>query len=329
MKEQSLETIAQVLYEKDNFIIVSHLNPDGDSVGSVLALGQALQVLGKKVILSTIDSVPFKYAFLPESNIIKKWQEIQISKENYIITLDCSDLKRIYPLEGNLLKEQLINIDHHVSNQYFGSYNYVDPDASSVGEIIFELLEIMNINITLNIALCLYTAIITDTGSFCYSNTTSKTHRTAAQLLEIGVDPAEISHHIYENYPKSSVFLVREALNTLEFTCQDKISYITITEDMMERAGAKDEETEGIINYTRNIQGVEIGILFREVASDRTRVGFRSHRIDVGQLAELFNGGGHPRASGCEIDKSLRETKDIILDKARIFLNEYQPETGD
>lgn len=329
MTEQRLETIAQVLYEKDNFIIVSHLNPDGDSVGSVLALGQALQTLGKKVILSTIDSVPYKYTFLPNANIIQKWQDVVIGEDNFIITLDCSDLKRLYPLEDKLLKERIINIDHHVSNQYFGYYNYVDPNASSVGEIIFELLKIMNIRISLDIAKCLYTAINTDTGSFNYSNTTSKTHYIASQLLELGIDPAEISHQIYENYPKSSIFLIREALNTLKFTCQDKISYITITQEMMKKAGAKEEETEGIINYTRNIRGVEIGVLFREVSRDKTRVGFRSHGIDVGKLASFFNGGGHPRASGCEINKSLTEAKEVILEKARIFLNEYQEETGD
>lgn len=320
---EELERITSLLQKENNYLIASHLNPDGDSVGSLLALGIALMETGKKVTLTTIDPVPYKYRFLPGSHLIKEWKEVNDREYNYLIVLDCSDLSRLEPLSQDLfVRERMINIDHHVSNEFFAEYNYVDTGAGSVGEIIFELLKKMNIKITSDMALCLYVAVCTDTGSFRYSNTSARTHRIAAQLLELGVEPVYMTHKIYENISKEGMLLIKEALNTLSFDCRDKIAYITITKAIMEKTGAREEDTEGIINYTRNIRGVEIGILFREICKEKTRVGFRSRSINVSELAGMFNGGGHPLAAGCQVNRNLAETKREVLKMAGKFLEE-------
>ncbi len=325
MTEKDLMKAADLLQKDNNILIASHLNPDGDSVGSALALTLALKGLDKKVSLTTIEPVPSKYLFLPQTELVKEWKEVEGDHFNLFVVLDCSDLKRLEPLSDYLSKkDQLLNIDHHVTNQYFGFYNYVNPQASSVGEIIFELLKLMKIEINYEIALCLYVAISTDTGSFKFSNTTPRTHRIVAELIELGVDPAEVNRNVYENVSKGGVMLIREALKTLEFDCQDKIAYLTITRKIMEKAGAREEDTEGIINYARNIRGVEVGILFREISKGKTRVAFRSHDVDVSKLAAIYEGGGHPRAAGCQVDKDLATVRRVVLKQARLFINDLK-----
>ncbi len=325
MTDKDLVKVADLLHEENNILITSHLNPDGDSVGSVLALGLALKSRGKNVSLTTIDPVPSKYLFLPRTELIKEWKEVVENNYNLVVVLDCSDLKRIEPLGDSIIKkERLLNIDHHVTNQYFGNYNYVNDQASSVGEIIFELLELMSLEINYEIALCIYTAICTDTGSFKFPNTTPRTHRIAAKLIESGVEPAEVNRNVYENVSKGGVMLIRETLKTLEFDCHDKIAYLTITRETMEKTGAREEEIEGIINYTRRIKGVEVGILFRETNKGKIRVAFRSHNVDVSRLAAVYNGGGHPRAAGCQMDKNLAEARSDVLRQARLFLNDLK-----
>ncbi|PKM83586.1 MAG: bifunctional oligoribonuclease/PAP phosphatase NrnA [Firmicutes bacterium HGW-Firmicutes-13] len=325
MTDKQLEKIANLLRKENNYLIASHLNPDGDSVGSLLALGMALMGMGKKVTLTTIDPVPLKYRFLPGTDFIKEWKEVNSQEFNYLVVLDCSDLSRLEPLSRDLfVRERMINIDHHVTNEFFAEYSYVNPRAGSVGEIIFQLLEQMKLKITYDMALCLYVAVCTDTGSFRYSNTSAGTHRTAARLLELGVEPSYMTEKIYENVTKEGILLIREALNTLSFDYGDKIAHITITNVIMNRTGAREEDTEGIVNYTRNIQGVEIGILFREICEWKTRVGFRSRNIDVSKLAGMFNGGGHPRAAGCQVNKDLPEAKREVLKKAKRFLEESE-----
>lgn len=317
-----LDTIAKLLLKENNYLIASHMDPDGDSVGSALALWIALNSLGKKAVLTTIDPVPFKYRFLPHWEEVKEWQEVETGDYGLIIILDSSDLRRIEPLMDLAKIQRVINIDHHVTNEKFGQYNYIDAGAGSVGEIIYELLKQMKLAITKEIAMCLYTAINTDTGSFRYANTSSRTHRIAADLVELGVNPAEMTRHIYENATREGTLLIKEALSTLKFDCRNQIAHITVTREMMECTGAREEDTEGLVNYTRNIQGVEIGILFKEICEGKIRVGFRSHRVDVSQLAEIYGGGGHPRAAGCQVEKTLPEARQEVLNSARKFLEE-------
>lgn len=314
MNDRGLAIIVELLRIHDNVLILSHLNPDGDSVGSVLALGRALEKQGKKVTLTTIDPVPLKYRFLPGADAVKTWQEAGEGDYQLFVALDSSDLARLEPLDKELLvKERLVNIDHHVSNHNYGRYNYVDVRAGSTGEIILQILDALGQEIDREMALCLYVALCTDTGCFRFSNTTPQTHRMTARLLEVGIDPAAIYQEIYENTTKEGIILLREALNTLEFYAGDKVAYITITRETMDKTGAREEDTEGIINYTRSIQGVEIGILFREMEQDKTRVGFRSRQVDIARLAVIYGGGGHPLAAGCQLSKPLPEARDEIL----------------
>ncbi len=319
-----LDEAAEILFQEDDFLIISHMNPDGDSVGSALALWITLNSLGKKAYVTTIDPVPVKYRFLPSWEEVKEWQKVQPRDYGGVIILDSSDLRRIEPLMGIALSQKMINIDHHITNEKFGQYNHIDSEAGSVGEIIYDLLRKMQVEISKEAAVCLYTAINTDTGSFRYANTSPRTHRTAAALLELGVQPAEVTRHIYENTSREATLLIKEALSTLEFDCGGQVAHITVTREMLERTGAKEEDTEGLVNYTRNIQGVEIGIFFKEICDQKVRVGFRSQRIDVSRLAEIYGGGGHPRAAGCQLEKALPEARLEVLGSARKFLTECE-----
>lgn len=322
MISASLETISKLLLKEDNYLIASHLSPDGDSVGSALALWMALTVLGKKAEVTTIDPVPFKYRFLPCWEQVKVWQEVSIEDYGLFIILDSSDLRRIEPLLPLAQTQKVLNIDHHITNERFGQYNYIDAKAGSVGEITYELIKQMKVTISKEIATCLYTALNTDTGSFRYANTTSRTHLIAADLIDLGVKPAEMTRCIYENVTREGTLLIKEALNTLDFECQGKIAHITVTRDMMERTGAKDEDTEGLVNYTRNIGGVEIGIFFKEICDGKVRVGFRSFDVDVSKLAEIYGGGGHPRAAGCQLEKTISQARLEVLKTAGQFLEQ-------
>ncbi|UNC91839.1 DHH family phosphoesterase [Candidatus Contubernalis alkaliaceticus] len=322
MISASLETISKLLLEEDNFLIASHMSPDGDSVGSALALWMALQALGKTTEVTTVDPVPFKYRFLPCWEQVKVWQEVKSKAYGLFIILDSSDLRRIEPLLSLAQSQKILNIDHHITNERYGMYNHIDSQAGSVGEIIFEIIKQMKVQISKEMAVCLYTALNTDTGSFRYANTTSRTHRIAGALIDLGVKPAEITRYIYENVTREGTLLIKEALNTLHFECQGQIAHITVTREMMERTGARDEDTEGLVNYTRNIGGVEIGIIFKEICAEKVRVGFRSHGVDVSKLAEIYGGGGHPRAAGCQLEKSISQARPEVIKSAGKFLEE-------
>jgi len=309
------------LVEKNHsFMIASHVAPDGDSIGSVLALTLALLKLGKKAVPVINDNIPKKYRFLPGSNfIIKETSE----KYDVLIALDCGDIERLG--FNRPLKEYgtiVVNIDHHKSNIYFGDLNLVDSSASSVGEIIYRLLD-GKVEIDFDIALNIFTSIITDTGSIRYSNTTPASLKILAKLVDKGVRPDYVSRQVFERRSLASVLLLTSVLNTLEFSADGKIASLFITKDMLKAADADEEDADGIINYAREIEGVEVAVLFKEYEDGLTKVGFRSNEwVDVSMLAAEFNGGGHPRAAGCQIKLPLEETKEIVLNAVKLAILE-------
>lgn len=298
-----------------SFLITSHIMPDGDSIGSVLALTLALCRLGKSVVPVIKDDIPKKYAFLPGVNKIKKSVSNQY---DVAICLDCGDEERPGFEEGlrKYYLKSLVNIDHHKSNTLFGDINIVDSNASSVGEILYFIIKDM-LPIDEDIASCLYTSIITDTGSIRHSNTTPKCLRVLADLVEKGASPNFISQKVFEKRSINALKLLRNCLDTLKIT-DDKIASLYITRDMMEKCGANEEDTDGIINYARGIEGVEIGVLFREIDERQVKVGFRSNDyVDVCKIAEKFGGGGHIRASGCTLENDLEGSIKLILETLR------------
>ncbi len=314
--------LLSLLNKHENIAILTHIRPDGDAIGSTLALGIALKQKGKKVAMFCADIVPAKYSFLPG---VEEFQE-KISAEETMdlaFILDCSDLDRL-----GLLKEQIscfptvVNIDHHITNEQFGSVNLVDASASSTGELIFQLLKNNNFTLDYEISLGLYVAISSDTGSFKYENTTPKAMNIAGVLLEKGINPAVISQKIFDQYPASTILLLRDSLATLEFNPTKQIAWMSIHEKMLALHGAKSEEMDGFVNYLKNIAEVEVGVLFYHTLEKGTKIGFRSKTTDVAHIAKIFGGGGHLRAAGCTVQGNPQEViKKVIAVINRFLIN--------
>ena len=321
--------ILEVLKESRTFLLSSHVNPDGDSIGSQLALYSFLSDLGKSVSIVNSDPVPSVYSFLPNADIfciesasntssdLRSGNRHRQEDVEVAIILDCDNLDRIgAKLAAKIHPSRaLINIDHHVSNKHFGTHNLVDVNACATAEIVFNLMEYGNIGITRDRAICLYTAILTDTGSFKYSNTNADAHRISARLIDEGVQPGQISELVYEVIPYRKARLFSMALETLQLSPDGKIAYMSVTREMHERAGTGSEETEGFINYVRSLENIKVAIFFRETERGDVKVSLRSKTdLDVNQIATAFGGGGHQAAAGCTIAEPLDKAIDMVLD---------------
>jgi len=314
--------IIEKLKEEQSFYLISHMLPDGDSIGSLLAMGEGLRSIGKEVRMFTPGHIPRKYTFLQGSSLIL--HEVLLEDPTItIIVLDSSDLDRLGLFKEEVSKSsQIINIDHHITNQLFGTLNLVDSNAAATGEIIYHIMEKLQVELTESIAEALYVAIATDTGSFKYDNTTPETHRVVATLLEQGLSPGILSQIIFDERPLSFYILLKEALSTLELYEDRKIAIMTLSKDIRERSGATTDDLDGIVNYTRNIEGIELGILFYADGSDEVKVGFRSRTIDVSVLAGKLNGGGHARAAGCRMKGDFGAIKAKVLSESFGMLKE-------
>lgn len=296
--------------------IISHEKPDGDCLGSQLALGLALDSMGKKVFFLNRDSIPTQYEFLPGNNRISDCLNEAIAN-SIVIFVDCADDSRA-GFDGKLFKDSIvINIDHHVSNNNFGNINWVDPDKAATGEMIYELIKLLNVEITPDIATCLYTAISTDTGSFIYSNTTAYTHQIAAEMLRYGAMHDSLRINYYENKPLSRLLLLQKSLQSLKIIENGTVAYMTLSLKDFQDAQAGDEDTDGLVNNIKSISGVETAILFREINHDTIKIGFRSKNwFDVNKLASHFGGGGHVRAAGATVKDSLDSCVEKVIAKA-------------
>ncbi|NLO88888.1 MAG: bifunctional oligoribonuclease/PAP phosphatase NrnA [Clostridia bacterium] len=302
--------------EKD-LAVVSHTNPDGDAIGSTLALGLALENMGYNVQLVNQDNIPRIYSFLPGSDLIRS---SFLFIPDTIILLDCSDISRVGILGDTISSSgrYIINIDHHVSNTFFGNANYIDTRAAATGEIIYNLINLLDCPINEEIATCLYTAIVTDTGSFQFENTTERTHIIAADLISKGIDLAIIRSFLWENIPPKSVKLQRKLLDTLEMDETQKIAWAVMPYEIYKEYESSLEHIEGFVNYPKSIEGVEIGLFFKEIEPNKVKVGFRSKsKVDVNKLAQKFGGGGHKRAAGCILEAPLKEVIEQVVKEAQ------------
>ena len=314
----NFEEIIKVVQKNNIFLITSHTNLDGDGIGSELALHFILKKLKKKSIILNQDKLPKIYHFLPRSNKVHYLEDNCIDTKGIDvgIVLDCSNAKRIgktYEIFKNI--KTVINIDHHKSNENFGDLNYVDSSVSSVGEIIYELIRSINIDLLdEDISTCLFAAILTDTGSFRYSNVSSKTFKIASDLTSFGIKPHLIANNIYNRKTYSGLKLLGEALSTLEVDDSNYVSWLTITRKMLNNAKANDEEIEGIIDVATTLDNTEISILFRETKNNKIKISFRSKgNFDVNKFAGKFKGGGHPNAAGCLCSGKMDKIKEKIL----------------
>lgn len=311
-KITSIEDMIEVLRKAPTVALFSHVSPDGDCIGSMLAIGLALEKMGKEVFFFNPDPVPTYLTFLPGSSRIR--QDLPNPQPEILIFVDCTDLQRVNLSMTEISQEStILNLDHHISNQFFGDFNWVDPQASATAEIALSLMNQLGVKIDREMATNLYTAIVTDTGCFQYSNTTARTHRLTAELLDIGLDLTEIHHNIFDQKPLAQIKLLQYALNGLEIQANGQLAIMTLGLEDFRKCGAKQELSEGLVNYARSIAGVEVAVLLKEVGSQEIKGGLRSNLwLNVNEIAAQFGGGGHKRAAGCTLRLPMAEAKRSI-----------------
>lgn len=311
-----LEQVLREIEQRSHLLVTSHARPDGDAVGSTLALVQILRKMGKTANAVLRDNVPVIYKPLPFSETILHTDRVN-GKYDAAIILECDSVQRTR-LEG-LDQHFLINIDHHISAKPFAHVNWIDSSAVATAELVFRLAQAAQVKLTPEIATCLYTAVLTDTGSFCYSPTNACTFELGKYLVEHGADPGKIAQNVYFSNPISKMLLLGTALTGLQR--EGMVTWMSVTRQDMERCGALDEDCEGLVNYALGITGVEVAIFFREVASQRVRISIRSKgRVNVAELAEKFGGGGHECAGGFATAGPLPEAIDRVLQVLRVRL---------
>ncbi len=308
-----LPQVLEAIQQRKRLLVTSHARPDGDAIGSTLALQQVLTQMGKQACVILADNVPVLYKPLPQAETIVHSTHVNGSFDGAII-LECDSVQRtrLEGLEGKFL----INIDHHAASKQFANVNWIDPTASAVGEMVYRLALSAGVTITAEIATCLYAAVLTDTGSFCYSPTNAHTFELAKTLVERGADPAHIAQNIYFSSPLSKMRLLGVALSGLHR--EDSIAWMSVTRDDMDRCQALEEDCEGLVNYALGIAGIEVAVFFREVANNRVRVSVRSKgAINVATIAEQFGGGGHECASGFSVEGPVRAAAERVLSQLR------------
>ncbi len=320
----SLQQIARLIKEKDNYYIVGHIDPDGDCIGSMVALREIIKKYNKKCRLIFYEKPDDKYNFILNEDyclysLLKKDEEINWTNIN-IIALDAGDLQRIGDIAEEK-KEILINIDHHPDNPKYAAYNYIDSNAAAVGEILYKLLKKMNIKIDIKIGTAIATAILYDTGFLRYQNTSAKVLKIIAKLMENGVDLYKINKEIYGSYPFNNMKLQGLALSTLELEYEGKVAWLHVDEKMFSETNSDIKDISGFVNYARDIKNVEVGICFSEINEKETRVSFRSQEnVPVNKIAEKFLGGGHPRAAGCTVKENLNKAIKLVLQEVKRFV---------
>ena len=312
-----LQQILSAIEQKHRFVLVSHARPDGDAVGSVLALYQVLLQRGKQAVAILSDPVPLLYKSLPFADCIQQGLSVEGDYEVAIV-LECDSFQRTR-ISG-LERFFAINIDHHSSGKPFAQINWIDPTACAVGAMVYRLALASGAKITPQIATCLYTAVLTDTGSFNYAGTNDRTFELAQQLVRFGADPVQIAQSIYFSSPTSKMRLLGYALNNLHR--EGELAWMYVTVHDIERSGGIEEDLEGLVNYALGIAGVEVAAFFRELPNQRFRVSLRSKgAVDVARIAEIFGGGGHKCASGFSIEGPLSVAANRVLAHVRIHHN--------
>ncbi len=312
-RRDDIHAVLHAIERGERFLVSAHARPDGDAVGSILACGMILDQLGKQVDLISCDRVPLIYQGLPCSSAIRHVTRVEGSYDA-VILLECDSIERsrLKGLEGRVI----VNIDHHASGRAFGSVNWIDTGSCAVAEMVYDLAILAGVDITPDMATCLYTAVLTDTGSFCYAGTDAHTFDLASDLVRHGANPTLIAQHTYFSNPTSKMLLLGAALSNLHR--EGRLAWMWVSHDDMERTRAAEEDCEGLVNYAIGIAGVQVAVFLRELPNHRVRLSIRSKgELNVARIAERFGGGGHLHASGCTIDGPLPAAADHILDHLR------------
>ncbi len=327
-----ITNIINEIKSKNNFIITTHVNPDGDAIGSELALARYLQSLGKNATIINHSPTPDYLMFMLNSNdnilLFNPEQHSSLIKNSDVIfTLDISQLSRTKSLESFIRKSnaEKIIIDHHPTPEDYAEVSLVETTSSSTGELVYHLLKQAEAEFTLDVALPLYVAIMTDTGSFKYERTTAELHRIIAELLDAGVVPIKVHQAIYDQGSANRIQLLGRAFNSLVIAGDGKLAYMKISLKDLEETNSKEEDVEGFVSYTLSVKGVEVGLFFFELKNG-FKISFRSATtVPVNKLAGEFNGGGHFFAAGTRLEnKDMEETLPKVIETAIKYIQEYQ-----
>ncbi len=302
-------------------LISVHRSPDGDALGSQLGLMLALEKAGKTVTAHNLDPVPEIYRFLPHAGRIKTGRPVAGRYDAYIV-LD-ADPPRTGLFDGAIPADVLINIDHHITNPLDWPYTWLDTNAAATGEMVYRLIRELGVPLDRDIALCLYTAIFTDTGSFRYSNTSPESMKISAELLQTGADPWLVTENVYESFAFRRLKLLGAVLADMECSPDGRIAWVVVTEELYRRTGTSAEDTDNFVNFVRSVKGVEVAILFRQTASREYKISLRSKgRVDLAGLAQSLGGGGHKNAAGSVLQGSLDDVKSRVIDEVEKTVTE-------
>lgn len=318
-----MNQIREHLKSSRRVFLVSHINPDGDAIGSLIAMGLALEAMGLSVVLCNASPIPAVYRFLPAVQRIVDRIDAGNAFDTAVV-LDCGDLKRIGDgfMETVARIPVVINVDHHITNTGFGHLQQVEPFACATSEIVYRLIGTLGIPLSRNMATAIYTGILTDTGSFRFANTNRAAFQICEEMVALGVDPSKVAQHVYGTYSLGRIKLLNLALDSIEISANGKLSLMCLSQEMLEETGTRSEDADGLINYARSIRNVKLAAMIQERPNGdsktddegRYHVSLRSDgTVDVSEIASFFGGGGHLSAAGFSIETTLAEIKSEIM----------------
>lgn len=317
---KDMQRVMQAIRRHKRFTVTAHINPEGDALGSAMALAALIRRLGKQAIVANDGGIPASLEFLPRlAPVIAKPGEAKMKPE-VAMTTDVPVFSRVGVMQP-LLKSAplLVCIDHHVSNQRFADINWVDPTAAAVGEMIYRLYEAFRVKPTRDEAICMYTSLVSDTGSFRYMNTTPAVHDIASKLLATGVSPLKISQALYENHTAANLRFLGDVLSKVQQTPDGRAAWLEVSQAQLKKSKATPDVVDELVNYPRSIKTAEVAFTLREAPEKgKIRVSFRSKgRVDVNVIAQHFSGGGHKAASGCTVNGTLSQARAQVLKVVR------------
>lgn len=327
MDNNTLNNIIETIKGAKKSLVLAHQNPDGDTLGSMLAVGALLRQLGHKVDHSVSDPVPEVYKFLPYTDLVKSPNDsFLLSDYDLAFSLDCGSVKRLGKAQVLWAKaKSTINIDHHISNEKFATLNWIEPNATSTGQVVYWLANAMKLKVTKEIATLLYTTLLTDTNCFANSNTNADALNWGAELIKLGADHENVYRKAFLEKPFKTVKIFSIGLNNLTLCENPEIAWTYVNSKDMKAFSATGEDTEDIVDYVMRTKGVKVGVFFREDEKE-TKVSLRSVTdFDVSKIAMLLGGGGHRRAAGINIKLPLKEAQDLVLNKV---IEEYKKYNG-
>ncbi|MEL7646861.1 MAG: bifunctional oligoribonuclease/PAP phosphatase NrnA [Sedimentibacter sp.] len=322
LMKNDVQEILDIINKSENICIAGHKAPDGDCIGSVMALYEFLKHQNKSTDVYIDGKIPYNYVDFMDENALME----EVSQKDYdvLFILDCSDADRLGKF-GDVVSrvQKTVCIDHHKTNQAYADINIIDPDMSSTGELLYDILKLSGLEITKKAATLIYVAMLTDTGRFSYSNTSAQTHRKAAELIELGVDVSEIDNIIYNSKPANVVKAFIDCTSGIELHFGGKLGIAAITQDILEKNKVDMGDIDGIVEFIREIREVEVSCVLKETTDSFTKVSLRAKNdIDVSEVSVKFGGGGHKKAAGFELNDTVENTRKLMIETFKEYFGE-------